>query len=165
VSRVDDFAQPATLPDGTDDGFELKTAGWTVHFRLPASKDIAAVMHQTGEVASQTLFSGCILAATRGNEPCAPESLPPEVLAELMARMEALDPLADIQIGLSCPQCGQQWNAWFDIAGYLWTEIQHWAEETLGSVHQLACAYGWSEVEILELSPLRRQLYLGMIHS
>jgi hypothetical protein len=91
--------------------------------------------------------------------------LPEAVLAELTARMEALDPLADIRMDLTCPQCGHRWTAWFDIAGYLWEEIQHWAEETLATVHQLARAYGWSEGEILELSPVRRQLYLGMINS
>jgi hypothetical protein len=79
--------------------------------------------------------------------------------------MEALDPLAEIRISLTCPQCNHKWDAWFDIAGYFWAEIQDWAEKTLAAVHQLARAYGWSEGEILELSPVRRQLYLGMIFS
>jgi hypothetical protein len=79
--------------------------------------------------------------------------------------MEALDPQADIRIALTCPQCGHGWNAQFDISGYLWTEIDQWAHQTLNAVHRLARAYGWSERDILELSPVRRQLYLGLIDS
>lgn len=164
-SRVSDFTRPAAVHDIPADGFELRAAGWAIHFRLPTSKDIAAVMRQPGEVATRSLLNGCILSANHGNETCTPESLPAAVLTDLTARMEALDPLADIGIGLTCPQCGHQWDAWFDIAGYLWAEIQHWAEQTLATVHQLSRAYGWSEGEILELSPRRQQLYLGMIHS
>jgi hypothetical protein len=164
-SRVSDFTRSATAHDAPQAGFELRAAGWTVRFRLPTSKDIAAVMHQPGEVAARALRNGCILSASRGGETHPPESLPEAVLTDLTARIEALDPLADIRIDLVCPKCSHQWTAWFDIAGYFWAEIEHWAGQTLAAVHQLARAYGWSEGEILELSPLRRQLYLGMIHS
>jgi hypothetical protein len=66
---------------------------------------------------------------------------------------------------LCCPECGRRWEVVFDIGGFLWAEINDWAEHTLRTVHSLAEAYGWSEREILNLSPLRRQLYLGMVSS
>jgi len=44
-------------------------------------------------------------------------------------------------------------------------EVNEWAERQLQTVHKLARAYGWTEREILNLSPVRRQLYLGMIES
>jgi len=163
-SRVSDFDQPPPqeLPAA---GYALRAAEWEVRFRLPASRDIAAVMGDTGADANRALLMSCILAVSRGGAAWAPEALPPAVAADVMARMEALDPLADIRIALTCPQCADQWHAGFDIAGYLWAEIRQWAEQTLAAVHQLARAYGWSESQILELSPLRRQLYLGMIHT
>ncbi|MEA1978379.1 MAG: phage baseplate protein, partial [Chloroflexota bacterium] len=65
---------------------------------------------------------------------------------------------------LTCPECSHQWEVLFDIASFLWTEINNWAERTLRTVHQLASAYGWAEREILNLSPVRRQLYLGMVN-
>jgi hypothetical protein len=77
--------------------------------------------------------------------------------------MAEIDPQADIQIALTCPACLHQWSAAFDIASHLWIEVNSWAMRILDEVHRLASAYGWSEADILELSPMRRQLYLGMI--
>ena len=43
------------------------------------------------------------------------------------------------------------------------SEIDAWARTILYQVHLLASVYGWSESEILALSPWRRHLYLQMI--
>jgi hypothetical protein len=79
--------------------------------------------------------------------------------------MEEADPLADIQIRLSCPCCEHRWRASFDIVSFIWTEIEVWVRRVVSDVHTLATAYGWSEREILSLSPLRRQMYLEMAAS
>jgi hypothetical protein len=77
--------------------------------------------------------------------------------------MAEADALGDVQLALTCPQCGHEWQAPFDIASFLWTEINAWAHRTLQDVHELARAYGWREADILALSPWRRQVYLEMI--
>ena len=77
--------------------------------------------------------------------------------------MAEADPLADIQLDLTCPSCERRWRAVFDIVSFLWTEIEVWAWRTLSDVHTLARAYGWSERDILTLSPTRRQFYLEMV--
>jgi hypothetical protein len=41
--------------------------------------------------------------------------------------------------------------------------LSHWAERCLDQVHTLARAYGWSEAQILALSPVRRACYLGRV--
>jgi len=51
----------------------------------------------------------------------------------------------------------------FDILTYLWSEIEDWAQRLLLEVHTLALAYGWSERDILAMSPRRRRLYLEMV--
>ena len=51
----------------------------------------------------------------------------------------------------------------FDIGAFFWSEIDAWAGRILQQVHVLASAYGWSERDVLALSPVRRQLYLGMV--
>lgn len=75
------------------------------------------------------------------------------------------DPQADIDLQLSCQACNARWRAQFDIASYLWREIENWAMRTLREVHLLASAYGWTEHEILKLSPRRRRVYLQMVTS
>ena len=164
-SRISDFLQPEAEGGTAGEAFGLTTSGYEVRFRLPTSRDMAEVLREPGEAALQGLLTRCILSVRQGNRACEVEGLPEAVLADLAEKMEALDPQADIRIALSCPQCGHGWRVQFDIANYLWAEIHHWARQTLSAVHRLATAYGWSEREILELSPARRQLYLGLTHS
>jgi hypothetical protein len=128
--------------------------------------DIAAVMNTPrGDSTPQDLLKCCIVSARHAGEACDPGSLPKNVLAALGRRIEELDPQAEIKIDLTCPQCSHKWDVLFDIASFLLTEINHWAERTLRSVHKLASVYGWSERDILNLSPVRRQLYLGLVNQ
>ncbi len=164
-SRISDFIQPNADAGSATAAFDLSTGGCEVRFRLPTSRDMAEVLQEPGEAAMHGLLTRCTISARQGNSPCEASDLPEAVLTDMAKRMEELDPLADIRIALTCPQCSHGWNAQFDIVGYLWTEIHQWAQQTLNAVHRLATAYGWSERDILELSPARRQLYLGLIHS
>lgn len=99
---------------------------------------------------------------------------PPGVAAELVpdaaadavaAEMARLDPGADLRFTLSCPSCNTTWTSPFDVASYVWSEVDVAARRLLGEVHALATAYGWSEAEILGLTPARRRAYLEMTGS
>lgn len=163
-SRIADFVIDTERSDTQADRFELQTEGYQLRFRLPNSLDIAAVANAGGtENAAQQLLLRCVLEVKRGGVNCATEPLPEVVIQALTERIESLDPRADIRIHLTCPGCGHSWCALFDIASFLWAEINGWAERTLQMVYRLAAAYGWSEQDILNLSPVRRQLYLGMV--
>ncbi|MDF3150290.1 hypothetical protein PBV88_56420, partial [Streptomyces sp. T21Q-yed] len=76
--------------------------------------------------------------------------------------VEAADPGADVTLNIACAECGEATRAELDIASYLWTELDAWARDLLLDVHLLATSYGWSEPEILALSPLRRRYYLEL---
>lgn len=146
--------------------FSLDTTDYSLRFRLPTSRDIQAVMTAPGsESMSRDLLGLCIVSARRMGEACEPDHLPENVLAAVESRIEALDPQAEIRVDLTCPQCSHRWEVLFDIASYLWAEIDQWAQQTLRTVHKLASAYGWAEGEILSLSPIRRQLYLGLVNQ
>jgi hypothetical protein len=146
--------------------FNLNVEDYGLRFRLPTSMDIAAFMNAPcGDLTPQDLLKRCIVSARHAGEACDSGSLPEDVLAALGRRIEELDPQAEIRIDLTCPQCSHKWDVLFDIASFLWTEINHWAERTLRTVHKLASVYGWSEREILNLSPVRRQLYLGLVNK
>jgi hypothetical protein len=77
--------------------------------------------------------------------------------------MEELDPAASINLSLGCEDCGHHWLADFNIGSLLWDEIDGCARALLVEVHNLARAYGWTEQEILALSPQRRAAYLDMV--
>ena len=111
------------------------------------------------------LFERCLIAAKLGGESVRAEQLPAQVVDAVAKCLAEADPQADVQLDISCPFCGWNWQASFDIVAFLWTEIEARACRLLQDVHVLARAYGWSEREVLDLSPLRRELYLEMVNA
>jgi hypothetical protein len=165
-SRIADIRiqQSPTTPFPAE--FSLNVEKYILCFRLPTSKDIADVMNTPrGGSNSQDLLMRCIVSASHAGEVCDPGNLPEDVVAALGCRIKELDPQAEIRINLTCPQCSHKWDILFDIASFFWVEIHHWAKRTIQAVHKLARAYGWSERDILNLSPARRQLYLNLVNQ
>lgn len=140
-------------------------------FRLPNSFDLAALAQQAQAVATgdgsppghALLLQRCVLAAIRTEQPVAATELPAPVVTALAAAMAAVEPQAEILLNLTCPACGQPWQALFDIVPFFWANVRQQAKRLLNTVHRLAYGYGWSEAEILALSPLRRQFYLDQL--
>jgi len=140
--------------------------GYALTLRLPTGRDlIAAGQAPDLRAAREVLRDRCIVSARQGADTVAMGDLPPEVVAAAMARLAQADPQADVQLALTCPACTHHWQVTFDIATFLWTELQAWGERLLRQVHVLARAYGWREADILALSPWRRQFYLEMVGS
>lgn len=150
--------------EGEEASLELVTEGFTMIYRLPDSLDLAAIAH-LGDVAEarHRLLERCILQATRDGVAVGLDEVPDGLLALVAEQMAAHDPLAEIELTLACPACGQQWQLFFDIASFLWLKIEMRARRLLSEVDTLARAYGWREAEILALSPGRRQAYLEMV--
>jgi len=132
-----------------------------VYRRLNSADLLALHPDDDPAAARRRLIDRCILGATRSGAPLGTDELPAEVRSAAALAMAAADAQADVQLNLSCPSCGAEWQAAFDIGGYLWREVEAWAQRTLVEVHKLASRYGWSESAILSMSPWRRQIYLG----
>lgn len=137
---------------------------YSIRFRLPNTLDLEAVARSTdADAARNVLLERCVTSAAKAGEQVGAAALPEVVTEELAKRMAEVDPQADVQMDLTCPACGHRWQALFDIESFFWVEIHAWAQRLLSEVHLLACAYGWREKDILELSPWRRQFYLGLV--
>jgi|ERR1039458_584351 hypothetical protein len=142
----------------------LSVAGYEVQFRLPNSGDLAAALDRNDpDAARGRLLGRCLLSVQRDGASVACDELPHEVVDAVSDRMARADPLADIQLAVSCPLCNHRWRAAFDIVSFLWREIESLAGRVLRDVHTLASAYGWHERDILALSPARRQFYLALV--
>ncbi len=132
-------------------------------YRLPNTTDMAAIAaHTDANDARAELMRRCILSAQRGQASLPLEALPESAAQTLAAEMEAKDPLADIRMELSCPECKHTWSALLDIVSFLWAEISVQARRLLYDVHLLARYYGWRGAYILAMSSRRRSLYLEM---
>ncbi|MEL6854287.1 MAG: phage baseplate protein [Cyanobacteria bacterium J06607_13] len=141
----------------------LQLDGYEVEYRLPNSEDLAEISKLANvSTATQLLQQRCLCSVHYRDEKISPEQIPPEVNQAMLAQMAQADPQADIQLDLSCSDCGHQWQAAFDILTFFWQELTVWAQRILQEVHQLASAYSWSEADILAMSPQRRQIYLEM---
>jgi hypothetical protein len=152
------------IGETTSDMLTLAVDDYEVRFRLPDSTDLLAIAGNQDIAASRALLlSRCLLEARHQGQGQKVEQLPQHVVAAVMERMAQADPQADVQLHLDCPECGQNWSVAFDIVSYFWREIHSWAQRTLHDVHLLASAYGWRELDILTMSPQRRQCYLEMI--
>jgi hypothetical protein len=140
----------------------VEAEGWHVEFRLPTTGDLVAAERRGADRARSELLARTVLRALQDGEEVPADKLPTEVQRHIAQAVAEADPYADITLTISCPECGQATRAELDIASYLWAELDAWARATLLDVHLLATAYGWSEPEILALSPLRRRYYLEL---
>ena len=132
-------------------------SGRSIALRAPTVHDLhdIAVLSDVHE-AARALLRRCMADGGTLNE------LDDDAVADLSAQLERLDPGAVVSFALHCPDCGHDWSAAIDVGDALWRELQRAAEQTLIEVDALARAYGWTEREVLGLSPVRRAAYLQL---
>lgn len=148
----------------SQNGQQLTCDEYCVTFRFFNSWDLAALANKPETTTAKSLLiERCIVEATRNDQHVDPQELPTHVLDQVQQSMVTSDPQAEVLIDLLCPDCRTSWQAVFDIATYLWTEIEDKAYRLLEDVHVLARAYGWKEAEVLALSDGRRQWYLKAV--
>lgn len=146
--------------------FQITVDDFELRFRLPVSSDMKRLQKDyTDEENELILLRQCVLEITRDNVTCLVDDLPRYVLDVVEERISREDAQADITVLLACPACAHEWLSHFDIQSYLWTEINAWAKNMIQEVYVLARHFGWSEHDILNMSPQRRQLYLQMIFA
>lgn len=138
-----------------------------VRYRLPSTLDLEAASHaETVAEARRILLERCIAGAGEAcNQDATSRADAPSGESAALRQMAEQDGRADVKLALECPACGLQFEALFDIARYFWRELELGAGRLLGEVHELACAYGWSEDEILGLSAARRAAYLERVRA
>jgi len=128
--------------------------GTEVRFRLPTTADLAALSGMAPAVANDVLLARCLGVADG--------PVPRQVAEAVDAAMEQAAPAGALEIIASCPDCGAATTVALDISVLLWAEIHSQAVALINDVHTLATAYGWTEADVLALSPERRAAYLNL---
>jgi hypothetical protein len=151
-------------PAGRGEVETLRVGAWEARFRIPTSRDLAAIESQRDAAsAEQLLLAACVVEVKHEAAVVDVADVPTELATAIGERMADADPLAAAEVGVDCPECGHSWRAPFDIAAFLWSEVDAWAKRTLRDVHDLARAYSWTEEQVLALSLARRSRYLQMV--
>ncbi len=144
----------------------LKVNGYEVQWRLPTCGDLAELADETSpNRLRQRLLERCLVAVQHQQQSIGLPDCPPELIDVVCQAMASADPLGDVQLDVTCPDCSLAWNAGFDIGAFLWREIDAWARRLLSDIYRLASAFGWSEAEILTMSNRRRRIYLDLVRA
>jgi hypothetical protein len=84
-------------------------------------------------------------------------------IAALAAAMEEFDPLIAFRVLTACPHCGLESVFAIDLEAEALRLLATHSRTLIREVHALATQYGWTEAEIIGLSPRRRAHYLQLI--
>lgn len=155
------LAEGLRLPGEAAGSSEWASFDWdgrALTARAPTVDDLTAIARMPdGKGAVRALLGRCI----GGDLDIA--AVDDAAIDELGQRLERLDPAALVAFQLDCPACRHEWSAMLDVGEALWLELQRSAERTLADVDALARTYGWTEAEVMELSPARRAAYLQLV--
>jgi hypothetical protein len=163
-SSIEFFARCPSCEEGNEAGFDLRAlpeaagqatvtcdvAGERLLLHAPSSRDIGAAA-LSGEPGS--LLAACVKEGE--------VSADPRFAQAVEAALGEAFPLLDPRFEIACSACDAGFSIRFDIATWLWREIEQLGARAIDVVDRLARVYGWSEGEILGLSPIRRSLYLA----
>jgi hypothetical protein len=151
-----DVALTIGADDEPEEHFIVEAGGQNVAARLPTSLDLVAVAgYDSVEQASRALIARCIEDGPDSD----PTSIDGEIAAAFQSELDRRAGLSAGAVTLVCPDCDHRWELELDIAEFIWREIEILAIQLLRGVDLLARRYGWSEREILALSPTRRNFY------
>ena len=156
VALAEELSRAKTVNAAT-----FEWGGSAVVGRAPTVDDLIAVSTRNDSRAAiaRALLERCM----EGNVEAL--DLTEAAIEEFGDRIEHLDPAAVIGFDVVCPACTHGWSATLDVGDALWIELRRAAERTLIEIDALARAYGWSEEQVLRLSPMRRAAYLQLVES
>lgn len=153
----------SSAPETEDGSLLLETSEASVRLRLPDSLDLRAISACDDlTVATRLLMERCIVEASINDAPTPIEMLPDTITDTIASTLARVNPHAEILIDLTCAACSNSWQVTFDIEPFLWSKISAAVKCLLQQVHTLASTYGWRELDILAMSPMRRQIYVEM---
>lgn len=138
-------------------------SGRAVRLRVPSTRDVLEVRERDDVVTA--LVERCVSDAAPTVTSSVAAPLDSADLAAVDAQLQALAGAAAVTVSAVCPSCGTQLAAPVDVADFVWERVQQHAPALLADIADLARAFGWTEDEILALSPARRAAYLALVRG
>lgn len=141
---------------GHDDAAEAEVGGVTL--RAPTTADVLAALDSAD--AAATLRARCVTWPA-GTDP----ARDPVLAARVADAAERLAGVAGASVRVQCPECGGDVTADVDVVWLLTEHVTEQAHGLLTDVATMAAAFGWTEPEVLALSPARFQAYLDLARA
>ena len=130
-----------------------------LRFRLPSTADLMMALRHSDDPRL-----ALVRRSLRTPDPAElNEERLEQLVPELAAAWEAVDPMAEVRLDFRCVACETTFHRVFDIAETFYAEVEAHGRRLLLDIHALASAYGWTEEQVLALGPVRRRLYVDMV--
>jgi hypothetical protein len=137
-------------------------------FRLPTGADqeaVGPVVAADPARALTLLLERCVLGSDAAD--CAATELvqrmSPRARRELEAALEAHAPALDLDMALTCPECGRAFTTPLDLTDFFFGELRTSRDLLYRQVHYIAYHYHWSEHEIMALPREKRLAYIDIL--
>jgi hypothetical protein len=127
------------------------------------SRDLAAAARCATPGSARRVLAACCVEPMAADAVAGADDFSDADLDIIAGALERIDPGAVRTLNIACPDCGAPREYELDVAQFLWTEIEAAAIRLLRDVHAIARAYGWSERDILAMTPIRRRTYLELV--
>jgi hypothetical protein len=137
-------------------------------FRLPNGGDqeaVSSLLEHNEATAMTALFQRCILRIGSYNEIDNEliNRLTPLARLEIEREMEKVAPRVEMDMEVSCLECGRMFIAPFDLQDFFFGEFRMSRDLLYREVHYLAYHYHWSEREIMEMTRDKRRQYIDVL--
>lgn len=141
--------------------YDLEANGFRLQVRpLTAFDQKIGVLGPAENALVEELARSCIVRA----DPPLSSHIPDMLVDAIGAKLEEVDPLSDIRVAASCPECKYAFSASFPTEHFILKELMN-TDRLAQEVHCLALNYHWSEKEILSLPMGRRRRYVELVNS
>ena len=137
----------------------------TVTFRLPDGGDQEQVAHHLASNPAQALtmlLARCVVKAA-GEVSTPVERLSSRARREIEQAMQARVPRVEMDMEVTCPECGRDFTVPFDVQDFFFGELRTSRDLLYRQVHYLAYHYNWSERDILDMSREKRHRYIEIL--
>lgn len=150
---------------------QVKGLNFTVIFRLPTVRDLefSVLRDSSGPVSSsEHFFRNCIQELHADSKASISmdeldSTIRTALRSELVVIMKELDPMSEITLRITCPNCGHEFSSTLDPTSIFTSEIRNRARMFYKEVHTLAFHYHWSESDIISMTSKKRRLYLDLL--
>lgn len=122
-------------------------------FRAPNTDDERALLGLSVERGAQELIRRCVLSGDVSSH--ADDAL--------FAAMEAVAPVLDVHIPVTCPFCQSLERTRFEMVSFFLASLQRERPILLREIHRLASAYHWGLEDIMGLPRSLRQAHVALI--
>jgi hypothetical protein len=136
----------------------LRDDGAAFSLRRPTGKDLRDWRALRSASRDQALMAMLASLSVAGEPRLGDAARSAEALAEA-------DPLVAFSVVCGCPTCGREAAHDVDLEGLVLQRLAARQRALLHEVHTLASHYGWTEREILAVTPARRARYLELIEG